>query len=500
MTQPLGNHNLHLTMGHVLARNAIWNLIGSGAPMLVAIVAIPVLIKGLGTDRFGVLALAWALIGYATVFDLGLGRALTQLVAKKLGAGEEHEVPALVWTALFLMFLLCLVGAVVVVLLSPWLVKSGLNVPGTLQRETLHTFYLLGLSIPVVTSTAGLRGLLEAKQRFDLVNTLRVPMGVFMFVGPLIVLPFSKNLFSMVAVLVAGRLVAWGAHLLVCLKVTPALGDRITWQRNAAGLLLRFGGWMTVSNIVGPLMVTLDRFLIGALLSVGAVSYYATPFEVVTKFLLIPGAVVSVMFPAFSMTFVHNSSRAALLFSRSIKYLLVVLFPLLLLAVVLAHDGLRLWLGAEFAQHSTRVLQWLAVGVFVNSLALVPVALVQGAGRADLTAKLHLAELPIYLLAVWGMIVVRGIEGAAIAWAGRAAVDAIILFALAKWLLPMGAFVTPRNVLLLVLAVLFLVTAVLLQGLIVKGLFLSATLLGFAFAIRFLIFGPKERTLVQDCR
>jgi len=95
VASPIGHkaHNGHLTSGSLLARNTVWNLVGSGAPMAVAIFSIPVLIKELGTNRFGVLTLAWAVIGYAGLFDLGLGRALTQLVARKLGAGEDRDVP-----------------------------------------------------------------------------------------------------------------------------------------------------------------------------------------------------------------------------------------------------------------------------------------------------------------------------------------------------------------------------------------------------------------------
>ena len=85
--------NGHLTSGRLLAKNTVWNLVGGGAPMIVAVFCIPILIRGLGTSRFGVLTLAWALIGYASLFDLGLGRALTQMVAKKLGAGEDREFP-----------------------------------------------------------------------------------------------------------------------------------------------------------------------------------------------------------------------------------------------------------------------------------------------------------------------------------------------------------------------------------------------------------------------
>src|SRR6266513_283830 len=124
MTETADTHNGrngHLTSGRLLARNTIWNLVGSGAPMIVAVFSIPILIRGLGTDRFGVLTLAWALIGYASLFDLGLGRALTQLVAKKLGAGEDREIPTLVWTSQLLMLLLGVLGAAVLGVLSPWL-------------------------------------------------------------------------------------------------------------------------------------------------------------------------------------------------------------------------------------------------------------------------------------------------------------------------------------------------------------------------------------------
>ena len=50
--------------------------------MLVALVAIPILVDGLGTARFGILTLAWMVVGYFSLFDLGLGRALTKLTAK----------------------------------------------------------------------------------------------------------------------------------------------------------------------------------------------------------------------------------------------------------------------------------------------------------------------------------------------------------------------------------------------------------------------------------
>jgi O-antigen/teichoic acid export membrane protein len=487
-----------LTSRSLLARNTVWNLVGQVAPLVVAIFAIPLLIKGLGTDRFGVLTLAWVVIGYFSVFDLGLGRALTQLVAKKLGAGQEGEVPALAWTNLILVIIIGLVGTLVLSLFSPWLVKGALKIPKGLQPEALNAFYLLALSIPLVTSTAGLRGLLEAYQRFDLTNLVRIPLGIFTFLGPLLILPFSRSLLPVVAILAIGRLIAWVVHLFLCFNVIPAMVRGVVLQVKLVRQLILFGSWMTVTNIVGPFMVYLDRFFIGGLLSVAAVAYYATPYEVVTKLLIIPAALAGVLFPAFSTGFTQDRSHTELLFSRGVKYIFLSLFPISLLIVTLASEGLDLWLGAEFAKNSTRVLQWLTVGVFINSLAQMAFALIQGAGRPDLTAKLHLIELPFYLVMVWWLIGAYGIEGAAIAWVVRIVVDIIILFGMAQRFLSTTASIIKRKVLAMGVALLILALASLQASLVVKGLFLLLTLSVFIFVSWFLILAPDERVMIGN--
>lgn len=490
--------NYQLTSGRLLARNTIFNLIGQGAPMIVAIFTIPILIKELGADRFGVLALAWMIVGYFSLFDLGLSRALTKLVAEKLGAGKHQELLALIWTSTFLMIILGIVGALIVSLLSSWLVYEMLKIPDILQYETLKSVYMLAISIPVVTSTAGLRGILEAYQRFGLINAVRIPMGIFTFLGPLMVLPFSQSLFPIVAVLVAGRVIAWAVHIQLCFHIVPALRTNISLNKVVIKQLFSFGGWMTITNVVGPLMIYLDRFLIGALVSVTAVAYYVTPYEVVTKLLLIPAALVGVLFPAFSASFVEDHHRTALLFERGVKYVFLTLFPIILIIITFASEGLNLWLGGEFAQQDTRILQLLAVGVFLNSLAFVPFALVQGVGRPDLTAKLHFIELPFYVVTVWWLIITRGIEGAAIAWLMRVIVDIFFLFGIAYHILPAISGVISRMTFIMGGVLFILGLASLTTSLTIKGLFIFITLSAFAIVTWSRFLAPEERILIKE--
>lgn len=418
----------------VLAKNTAWNLLGQLAPMLAAVFAIPLLIAGMGVDRFGVLTLAWMVLGYFSVFDLGLGRALIVLISEKLGAGRLEEIPALTWTAIWLMLLLGAVGGVLMWGLAGWLTTDALEIPPDLVTETTRTFRWLALSVPVVIVTTGLRGVLEAYQRFDLVNLARMPLSVLTFVSPLCVLPFSDRLDWIVLSLLGVRAVFFMVSVALVRVVNPDLLKRIHWDKRYLKSMLGFGGWMTVTNLVGPFMMYLDRFAIGSALGMTAVAYYVTPYELVTKLLVIPGALVGVLFPMFSSSLIKDSSKVAALFWAGVRWIFIGLFPAVLVLCVFAEEGLTIWLSEAFAQNSSAVLQWLAVGVLINSLAFVPFGFIQAAGRPDLTAKLHLLELPPYLGLLWLGMTQFGLLGVAIVWTIRVAFDAVAMFYIATTL------------------------------------------------------------------
>lgn len=487
-----------LVSSSLLAKNTLWNVLGQGLPLLVGLGAIPLLIHGLGTDRFGVLTIAWMVIGYFSIFDFGLGRALTKLTAEKLGAGKVKEIPELIWTALMLMGVLGITGGLVVAGISHWLVYDILNVPSKLQKETLDVFYLLSWSIPLVIGTVGLRGVLEAYQRFGLVNAVRIPLGVWTFIGPVVALQYSESLFPVVAMLVAGRFVALVVHFSLCFHVVPVLQQGIVIKRRLISPLVSFGGWMTVSNIVGPVMVYMDRFLIGAIISMAAVAYYTTPYEIVTKLWMIPIALVGVLFPAFSSTFANDKAATINLFDRGTKYIFIVMFPILFVIMTFTYEGLELWLGTEFAENGFTILQWLTVGVFVNSLARVPLALVQGAGRPDIVAVTHLLELPLYLVLLWWLLKVYGIEGAAAVWTIRIIIDTVILNLVTARLLTGSIPYIRKNFVNAIVALLVLFVPVFISGLLVKSIFLISVLIMFSFWTWKSLLCDKERGFIKS--
>ena len=282
-----------------ITRNALLNLAGHAAPLVAAVGLVPPLVERLGAERFGFLAIAWVLVGYFSLLDLGLGRTLSKLVAERAGTARAAELPAASRTALALTLALGLAAGLILFALAEPVCTRVLSLSPALVGEAVAALRILALCLPLVTLTAALRGLLEAGARFDWVNAIRVPLGVLTFAAPLAATAWSDSLVSLALALAVARVAAFVAHWAVCVRLYPGL-TALGWPHCAAAKeMLEYGAWMTVSNVVGPLLVSLDRFVIGAAFAVSAVAYYTPPYEIVTRVWLIPAAITSVLFPAF---------------------------------------------------------------------------------------------------------------------------------------------------------------------------------------------------------
>ncbi len=281
----------------MIARNTLLNLVGQALPLLVAVIAMPFVVRGLGTERFGLLSLAWVVMGYFTIFDLGLGRATTKYVAEALGNGEEGRVPQIIWTAATMQAIMGTIGALALFGLTDLLVNRFLNIPTGLLDEARLTFHLLALGIPVVMITSSFSGVLEAAQRFDLINSVKIPSSILTYLLPLVGLFMGLGLPGIVALILLARFGAMITFVAINLRIRPELRE-YSASTNLLTPLFSYGGWITISNIVSPVLVYLDRFLIGSILTISAVAYYTAPYEAVTRLWIISSSLTMTLFPA----------------------------------------------------------------------------------------------------------------------------------------------------------------------------------------------------------
>lgn len=428
------------------ANNALWNLAGQVAPLAVALVALPPLIHALGMDRYGFLTLAWALVGYAGMFDLGISRAMTRLVAQRLANDDPQGALHVGGVATTLMLAFGTLSGLLLGATAGLIVDGWLNVPPHLRGEAINAMLLLAAAMPVVLLTSAYRGTIEAHQSFKALNVVRIVMGVFTFVGPLCAAWLSPRLEVTVGAVVVMRLVAAWAHAWLAdrqcgFRYRCTMPDRSTTKQ-----IFALGGWISVSNTVGPLMSNMDRFILGGLVAVEMVAYYATPYDLIGRTMVLPYAVMGVLFPMMA-GLANDARRARETYDATVRMLFVCMFPLVFVVFTLGGPFLRVWLGDNFAHHGTVVLQLLSIGVLANTLAQAPANMIQALGQPKWMAITHLIELPLFLLAIWYSTTHFGIAGTAFSWSLRTIVDCIIMFLLVRRHLG-GSGIAPSRALL----------------------------------------------------
>jgi O-antigen/teichoic acid export membrane protein len=434
-TDPLNRNTSHspseLTARKTLLSNIVWNLAGKFAPFILGVFTVPVILKGIGNERYGILTFIWMIIGYANLFDFGLGKALTHLVAEKLANRQDSEIPRLIWTAVFTILPFSLSGVLLLVLGANWIVLTVFRVSAVHYPETVSAFTLFACCLPVFIITAMLGGVLAAYQKFLATTLITMPLAFFNFVAPVIVLLWSDSLTTIVAALVLGRFITFIAHVWVCYQTVPHLSRSIGFGKQYLRPLFSFGGWLTLSNLVNPFLVSLDRLIISTLGGVMQVPYYTIPYDALSKVLIVPAAINSVLFPALSMECVHNPGRARRLFVKSsLTTAGLLVLPMLLLSGLMPWV-LRFWISAEFSRQATPVAQILTAAFFINALASFPFTFIQARGNPRITSLNHLCQLPITLVLTGLLVHHMGLPGAAWAWLVRVILDCVFLYAYA---------------------------------------------------------------------
>lgn len=411
-----------------LARNSIFNLLGQVLPLLLGFLCIPYVVRGYGPNGFGILSIAWMLLGTFSMLDLGLGRATTKCVAECLHPEKIHRLPGLIWTSIAMQTAFGLVGAGLIAGFVPLLVHRVFTMPSDWLEEAQRSLFYLSAVVPVLLLANGLRGVLEAAQRFDIANCIKIPTSFSFYLIALIGVFLRWHVSTVILISIVARLASAGAFLFFCLQTFPNL--RREWRLSSEELpaLFSFGGWVMISNIAAPIFGYFERFLIASVLSVGVLTYYAVPFELISKVVIVPSSIATTLFPFFSRHGEQNRHIVSDITSRTLKYLLLIMTPFTATFLFFSHDILRLWMGTGFADESAGVMQVLAIAFFFNAFAYIPYTTVQALGRPHLKAILDLAGLPLYFGYCWLLLRGIGIEGAAIAKALSTGIDCIVLF------------------------------------------------------------------------
>lgn len=405
-----------------LARHTSYNLIGAALPLLLALVTVPLYLRVIGIERYGVLQIAWLLLGYFGMFDLGLGRATAYRIAAQSSASAQDRAETF-WSALVVNLLMGAVGGAILWVTAADGLVTQARVSAALRPEIALSLPWLAAAVPIATATGVLTGALQGCRQFLSTNLISVvstalfqllPLAVAVLAGPHVPL--------LLAAAIGARALGLAALALCCWR-TLLHGQRFCVRRQAMADLLRYGGWVTLTAVFGPMLVIVDRFVMSATLGMAAVAVYSIPYNLASRIAVLPAALTNALFPRLSAV---AGDAARTMGADALGAVLSFVSPPVLIAIVAAHPFLSVWVGPKLASSAAPVAQWLIFAFWFNALALVAFTRLQASGRPDLVTKILLVQIPPYWAALYLGIHYAGLIGCALAMLGRMVLDFIM--------------------------------------------------------------------------
>lgn len=407
-----------------LRKHTIWNLAGNGLPLLAGLACIPYTLAQLGYEAFGILTLVWSLIGYFSLFDLGVGRALTYEISGLIKENKNQQIPNALVAGLILTLLTGAIGGTVVFLLAEPMVALWLKVEPQMQLDAELAFKISACGIIFTTLTSGLRGTQEALGRFNVANINKIFLGSCMFALPaLVIWLHGPHLWIIALYLVVARAITFIAS---CIQLRHFLWVRTTLDGLTRQMrpLFAFGGWVSVSGVVSPLMTYGDRFFIGALVGSASLPAYAIPQEALQRLLILPISYVGALLPKITKI---DKNILLQRYTQSTRRMGWIMLAVCLLAALASYPAFSWWITPEFAELATPIAVILSLGIWLNSLATIPYTFLHSLGCTKITALIHCAELFFYLVLLYFSVMLLGLPGAALAWTIRVGLDLFLL-------------------------------------------------------------------------
>jgi len=406
-----------------VSRNAAYTLIGAVAPAVVGILTVPLYIDTIGPDRYGVLAIAFLILGYFGLFDLGLGKSVNFQISS-LNDEESPRLPIIVGTAICVNLFMGLGGAVFLFIATKLLIVTEIGLDQNIRSEIGRSAIFIALTLPLASLIGTLIGVLQAKDKFRTVNKISLSSTVvFQFLPLIAAFWIEPRLPILMAAVLLARLLTAAVLFLFTLRETRQHGV-LRFRRDELKGLLAYGGWITVANMFGPILVLLDRFLIGGVLGPASVTVYTVPYQLAQRISIIPGSLLTALFPRLPSETAIEQFR---LTEKATKIVISLLTPTVFSLIYIINPFFDIWLGKEIGSQSAEVGVLIFLGFWINGLAIVPYTLLQAQGRPDKVTKTLLVEIPPYVALLLFSLKYYGLLGCSAVFAFRCAVDFILM-------------------------------------------------------------------------
>lgn len=377
-----------------VVRNTLFNYLAVFSITIIRLAAIPVIVHGLGNDRFGIYAAILSVVGYVGLLDLGIGMSLTKFVAEYDAKKDHGTLAEFLSTALLLYIGLGAVGAALLAGGCGLLVREVFQIPELLWPEARLVVWISAVSL-FNGLTLGIFGnLLNGLQRQDLSRTIGIANTLLTYGGAIVLIRLGLGLVGFVLFTAIMDLLSFLVQMAIAKRLVPTLPFLPrTFRIERMRQILNFSFAMFINQLAVRNMGSLDKLVLGFFLPIANVTLYSIGFTLTSFCFRLPAAAVLASMPAASELQAKDRMAAVQeLVLRGIKYTGILAVPVFTVVGGLAPCLVRLWMGEGY-ESSARVAQILLFGYFWLVLSSSGMSVMVGIGKPYVNTLYAVAQI-----------------------------------------------------------------------------------------------------------
>lgn len=403
-----------------LRKNITANFVGRAGGIVLAYVFIPLYLKFLGIEAFGLVGVYSTLVSVFALADMGLtatlSREMARLAVLKDAAGQMRDLLR-TYESIYLFISLAL--AVIIWVSAPFIAERWLRAGTLPPQEIALTIRLMGIAIALQLPSGLYNGGLLGFQKQVLSNSLQLAWGVFRGVGAVLVL----RLFS--PTIVAFAVWQLFSNAVYCFGVRISLWRALPPSDNSPrfnGLLFRdtwrYGAGMAVMAFFSILLTQTDKLAVSKMLPLEMFGYYSLAGTLAAVPLMLANPIGAAIFPRLTgLVSVEDNDALKRLYHRACGLVSIAVLPGALTFVLNTGNLIFAWTGsAPAAQKVGLAASLLLGGQILQAITVVPFYLSLAYGQTKLILAVQIVSVVLIAPLLVVLIMKFGVVGGGIAW------------------------------------------------------------------------------------
>jgi len=409
-----------------MAAATVAAMAGKGTSVLVGLAIVPVTVRYLGPERYGVWVTISSSILMFFLFDIGIANTLTNLISEAYAASDRVLATKYFATALWMV-----TGVSALIGFGLWMAwphirwESLFRIQGdALIGETSRSFAAAVIVLLFALPTNLISRVLAGYQELHVSNLFTAGGSVLSFLAVLAMIHFHGSLPALIAAYAGATVIANTSCLLwVCIFSKPWLKPwptKIDWRMTRR--LLHTGGQFFILQMAGLTVFNTDNLIIAHYLNPIAVTQYSVTWRVAGIISTVQALILPSLWPAYAESWVRGDMgwiRKAYKRMRWVTLVAVAVASAILLPA--GRTIIRIWAGAG-AVPSATLIYLMCVWMIVLAITMNQACLM-GA-----TYHLRTQTISSCLAAVANLTL-------SILWAQRLGLEGVILATLVSYVL-----------------------------------------------------------------